>query len=99
MSKVVTTIMLVYLIMPHYVSLTSAAHFMYFLGRKMTKLKGRISTGLYPLKTTGDGNCLFNAASIALTGSENSSITFRLASVLHAVQHFDHYKTIVSITL
>lgn len=58
-----------------------------------------MSTGLLPLKTTGDGNCLFNAASIALTGSENSSITFRLSGVLHAVQHFDHYKTIVSITL
>ena len=42
-------------------------------------------------KTTGNGDCLFNAASIALFGDENLCDLMRLASVFSAVEHFDHY--------
>ena len=34
-----------------------------------------------PIKTTGNGNCLFNAASIALSGNESLSSVLRLLMV------------------
>ena len=45
---------------------------------------------------TGDGNCLFNSLSIILFGKEDMAVHLRLSSVLHAVNHFNHYLAMVS---
>ncbi|XP_019629961.1 PREDICTED: uncharacterized protein LOC109474160 isoform X2 [Branchiostoma belcheri] len=42
------------------------------------------------LETTGDGDCLFNAVSIALTGSEEHAATFRLGAAAYGGMHADH---------
>lgn len=49
------------------------------------------------MKSTGDGNCLFHSASIALVGNEDISNNLRLFATLHAVLHLDHYMTKVNI--
>lgn len=51
--------------------------------------------GYQALISTGDGDCLFNSVSTLLCGSEEHSHRLRLASVIHAVHHFDHYLKMV----
>lgn len=58
-------------------------------------LKSRMPKGFYPAWTSGDGNCLFSAISIALTGSESLSEHLRLGTVIHGVKHFEHYSDMV----
>jgi len=45
------------------------------------------------IPATGDGNCLFNATSIALVGNENLTKELRLRTAYHIMmnkQHYDH---------
>lgn len=44
-----------------------------------------------PIKTTGDGNCLFNAASIAICKSETLGIELRLRTALELLTNADFY--------
>ena len=44
-----------------------------------------------PIKTTGNGNCLFNAASIALSGNESLSSVLRLLTVSELFAHSEFY--------
>lgn len=62
--------------------------------RSRNKPRG-IPNGLKPAFSTGDGDCLYNSVSIAVTGDEDQSLLLRLAAVLHAVEHFDHYLQMV----
>ena len=45
----------------------------------------------YPRKTTGDGNCLYNAVSILLTGDESLSVHLRYHTCLKLVMNQDTY--------
>lgn len=56
----------------------------------------RIPTSFVPLKATGNGNCLYNAVSILLFGSEEQAVLLRLASVEYAIGHFKHYMEMAS---
>ena len=47
--------------------------------------------GYYPLRSTGDGNCLFNSISQLLCGSEKLAIELRLRTVLELVSNFNYY--------
>ena len=51
----------------------------------------RIPDGFYALLSTADGNCFFNSISILLYGTEERSKYLRLAAVIHAVAHYEHY--------
>ena len=42
-------------------------------------------------RVTGNGNCLFNAASINLVGNEDLSVTFRLLTAAELFIHADFY--------
>ena len=64
--------------------------------RRQEHAKDKIPSGFQALHATGDGNCLFNSASILLFGSEGYSVHLRLSTVIHAVDHFDHYLKMVS---
>ena len=50
----------------------------------------------YPVKVKLDGNCLFNAVSMALFGEEDNATLLRLAAVWQAVTHYDHYFEMVN---
>ena len=54
-------------------------------------LKFRGSSPYKALLATGDGNCFYNSISTLLFGHEDHSLHLRLASVVHAVSHVDHY--------
>ena len=49
------------------------------------------SDHLVPTIVTGDGNCLFNAASINLVGNEALSVTLRLLTAAEVFIHADFY--------
>lgn len=53
--------------------------------------KCRLSTLGIPSMTTGDGNCLFNAVSIALTGSEDRAAELRLRTSVEMALNADSY--------
>ena len=44
-----------------------------------------------PIKTTGDGNCLFNAASIAICRNERLAVEIRLRTALELLAHQEFY--------
>ena len=46
---------------------------------------------LTPITTTGDGNCLFNAVSIVLSGNESLAAILRLLTVAELFAHSDFY--------
>lgn len=46
-----------------------------------------------PVQTTGDGNCLYNAASIALRGDESLAAELRLRTALELLRNYDYYRT------
>lgn len=46
-----------------------------------------------PITTRGDGNCLFNAASLALCGSEKLSTELRVRTTIELVENLDFYKS------
>lgn len=50
-----------------------------------------------PLVSTGNGNCLYNSVSTILFGCEDFAASLRLASLLHAVKHFEHYLAMVGL--
>ena len=52
--------------------------------------------GFTALVSTGDGNCMYNSVSILFHGSERCAAHLRLLSVIHALDHFDHYVTMVA---
>lgn len=54
-------------------------------------LSDQVPQGYKALLSTGNGNCLFNSISTLLFGNEDSALELRLASVLHAINHLDHY--------
>ena len=56
---------------------------------------GIIPNGYYAGRTTGNGDCLYNSVSLALFGHELCKDAIRLASVLHTIDHFDHYVQMV----
>ncbi len=56
-----------------------------------------VPNGFQALVSTGDGNCFYNSISILLSGNEILTTHLRLASVLHAVEHFNHYLTMVCV--
>ena len=66
------------------------------LHRRQKRLRECIPRGYALVESTGDGNCLFNSVSIGLIGDESLGTFLRLITVLHAVQHFDHYMEAVS---
>ena len=45
-----------------------------------------------PIITRGDGNCLFNATSLALCGSEKLSAELRVRTTIELVENFEFYK-------
>lgn len=49
--------------------------------------------GKTSLKTTGDGNCLFNSISILLTGEETLSVELRLRTCLELAFNINFYAT------
>ena len=51
------------------------------------------------LVSTGDGNCFYNSMSILLSGNEQLASHMRLASILHAIEHFHHYLATVRVNL
>ena len=44
-----------------------------------------------PILTRGDGNCLFNAASLAICGSDKLSIELRVRTVIELAAHQNYY--------
>ena len=46
---------------------------------------------IYFFRCTGDGNCLYNAASIAVKGDESLSKVLRQAVSCELLKHFDYY--------
>ena len=52
--------------------------------------------GLTPALTSSVGDCLFGAVSVCLFGSIESEKLLRLATVIHGITHFDHYREMVS---
>ena len=50
-----------------------------------------IPANLTPTKVTGDGNCLFNCASINLVGNEDLSVVLRLLTAVELYLHADFY--------
>jgi hypothetical protein len=46
-----------------------------------------------PVSTIGDGNCLYKAIALGLTGSEEQHILLRLLSALELIEHKDYYKS------
>lgn len=59
--------------------------------KRQILLAGKIPKVFYAIRATANGNCLYNATSVALFGNESRSAELRLASVCHAVDHYDHY--------
>eukprot|EP00794_Sanderia_malayensis_P019108 gene19108-21024_t len=57
---------------------------------RCTKMKN-LPSGKCPIRTTGDGNCLYNSIGISLFGTENVAPILRLASVLAGISHIDHF--------
>ena len=51
----------------------------------------QLSQNFEPLRTTGDGNCLFRAISLAMYGVEERHIELRLRSVLEVVNNSHYY--------
>ena len=49
------------------------------------------SERLTPTRVTGNGNCLFNAASINLVGNEDLSVTLQLLTAAELFIHSDFY--------
>ena len=52
---------------------------------------GRIPSRV-PIHVSGDGNCLFNAVSVAIQGNEELSCELRVRTCLELVLNFEHYK-------
>ncbi|KAJ7391189.1 hypothetical protein OS493_019320 [Desmophyllum pertusum] len=50
-----------------------------------------IPADLVPTKVTGDGNCLFNSASINLVGNEDLSVILRLLTAAELYLHANFY--------
>lgn len=48
---------------------------------------------LKPVKATGDGNCLFNSASIAICGSEKLASELRLRTAIELALHPEFYSS------
>lgn len=46
---------------------------------------------ILPRKVSGDGNCLFNSASVLITGSEDLAVTLRLLTAAELFLHPDFY--------
>lgn len=59
--------------------------------RRQKLLSGKIPHNFLVGKTTADGNCLYNSASILLSGDQSEADMLRLSSVIHAVKHHDQY--------
>lgn len=45
----------------------------------------------YPLRSKGDGNCLFNSISTLICGSEKLAVELRLRTVVELTTYFDYY--------
>ena len=52
-----------------------------------------MNTDVYPLQTLGDGNCLYRAFSLALTGSQDYHTTLRLITALELIEKRPAYDT------
>ena len=52
-----------------------------------------MNTDVYPLQTLGDGNCLYRAVSLALTGSQDYHTTLRLMTALQLIENRQAYDT------
>ncbi|MEW8547997.1 MAG: hypothetical protein AB2693_31215 [Candidatus Thiodiazotropha sp.] len=52
-----------------------------------------MNTDVYPLQTVGDGNCLYRAASLALTGSQEYHTLLRLKTAIEVIQNRQSYDT------
>ena len=52
-----------------------------------------MNTDVYPLQTLGDGNCLYRAVSLALTGSQDYHTTLRLMTALELIENRQTYDT------
>ena len=67
--------------------------------RRQTQLRSRVPPGYHLFNCTGEGNCLYCSASISLNGDESLANLMRVASVLHAVSHIEHYIKMVCCSL
>lgn len=45
-----------------------------------------------PVRLTGDGNCLFNSASIAICGDQRLAVELRLRTSIELAIHCDYYR-------
>lgn len=61
--------------------------------------RSRYPKGYLPAHSTPDGNCLFNAVSTTISGTEKLGTLLRLATVLQGVGHLEHYTSMVMNTL
>eukprot|EP00794_Sanderia_malayensis_P001740 gene1740-1939_t len=57
---------------------------------RCTKMKN-LPSGKCRIRTTADGNCLYNSIRISLLGTENVAAILRLASVFAGISHIDHF--------
>ena len=64
----------------------------YTVAEKLVPDKYR-QENIKPMKTKGDGNCLFNAASIALCGAEKLSAELRMRTINELVENLHFYKS------
>ena len=55
----------------------------------------RIPQNFHALKCTMGGNALYNAVSILLYGTEEFALQLRLATIVHSIQHMEHYLDMV----
>lgn len=52
-----------------------------------------MNTDVYPLQTVGDGNCLYRAVSLALTGTQEYHKLLRLKAAIELIQNRQSYDT------
>ena len=69
---------------------------MYKLYRRQHTLQKALPSGLTPALTSSVGDCLFGAVSVCLFGTIEYEKLLRLATVVHGITHFDHYRDMVS---
>lgn len=74
------------------------AHFSsHFRSSQVDKISSHIIPSKYadlvPIYSTGDGNCLFNSASLAICQNESRAIELRLRTCLELARNRDFYKT------
>ena len=66
------------------------------MSRRQECAREKNPAGYQALLASADGNCLFNSISILLFGDERYASHLRLATIIQAVDHYNHYVKMVS---